>query len=284
MIRIACWLGLWLVLATGAAAAPQDLFQRVGFDQNLGAQLPLNARFEDSTGAPVRLGDLLQGRPAVLVLGYYECPNLCGLVWQGLQESLKTLGLRVGKDFDVIAVSIDPGEGPELAAGKREAVLKAYGASSTGAGWHFLTGDEAQIRAVADAAGFRYVYDAEIDQYAHASGIVVTTPGGEVSRYLFGVRFPDRDLRLALVESSGGRIGSPVDQLLLLCYHYDPATGHYGLLIMNLLRAGGALTVAGLLGFVLVSRRRDRRVGAADDAAGDTRDDAGNAADGGGSP
>jgi len=269
MIRVSCWLWLCLALIGGqASAAPDDLFQRVGFDQRLGAPLPLDAQFVDSVGAPVRIGDLLQGRPAVLVLGYYECPNLCGLVWQGLQESLRKVHLTAGKDFDVIAVSIDPHEGPKLAAAKRDAVLKAYGRPDSAAGWHFLTGDEAQIRAVADAAGFRYVYDPEIDQYAHAAGVVVTTPNGKVSRYLFGVRFPERDLRLALVDSSGGRIGSPVDQLLLLCYHYDPVTGRYGLLISNLLRAGGALTVAGLLGFVLVSRRRDRRAAAAEDGPG----------------
>jgi protein SCO1 len=253
-------------------SAPDDLFQRVGFDQNLGTQLPLDTRFRDSTGKTVRLGDLLRERPAVLVLGYYECPNLCGLVWQGLQESLQSLQLRVGRDFDVIALSIAPGEGPELAAAKRESVLKAYGAPGSSVGWYFLTGDEAQIRAVADAAGFRYVYDPEIDQYAHASGVVVMTPAGQVSRYLYGVRFPERDLRLALVESSDGRIGSPVDQLLLLCYHYDPATGRYGLLITNLLRAGGALTVAALAGFVVLSRRRDRRAALADDAASTSAD------------
>jgi len=267
-IRVAFWLAVvWLaIVACPTAAAPDDLFQRAGLDQNLGAQVPLDARFRDSAGSTVRLGDLLGGRPAILVLGYYECPNLCGLVWQGLQESLQSLKLQVGQDFDVVAVSIDPAEGPELAAAKRKAVLKAYGRPDSTAGWHFLTGEESQIRSVADAAGFRYVYDPEIDQYAHASGLVVITPDGQVSRYLYGVRFPERDLRLSLVESSGGRIGSPVDQLLLLCYHYDPATGQYGLLITNLLRLGGAATVAGLLGFVLVSRRRDRRAEAPDDA------------------
>ncbi|MFN2165981.1 MAG: SCO family protein, partial [Anaerolineae bacterium] len=157
MTRIAGWLGLWLTLVTGAAAAapapaPEHLFQRVGFDQNLGTQLPLDARFRDSSGAPVRIGDLLQGRPVILVLGYYECPNLCGLVWQGLGESLQKLKLRVGKDFDVIAVSIDPDEDPALAAAKRESVVKRYGRNGSAAGWHFLTGEESQIRAVADAA------------------------------------------------------------------------------------------------------------------------------------
>ena len=270
--RIAGWLGpcLALALLTGpavAAPAPANLFQRVGFDQHLGARLPRDARFRDSTGAPVRLGELLQGRPVVLVLGYYECPNLCGLVWQGLGESLQKLKLLVGEDFDVIAVSIDPNEGPDLAAAKRESVLKGYGRQGSAAGWHFLTGEESQIRAVADAAGFRYVYDPQIDQYAHASGLVVATPDGRISRYLFGVRYAERNLRLALVESSGGGIGSPVDQLLLLCYHYDPATGQYGLLITNLLRAGGAVTVAGVLGFVVVSRRRERRAAVRADGA-----------------
>ncbi len=255
-------LGLVLVmtlLAGPAAATPQGLFQKVGFDQHLGAALPLDARLRDAAGRSVRLGDYFGKRPVLLVLGYFECPNLCGVAWRGLLESLKPLALEVGRDFDVVALSIDPHEGPAVARRTRDGYVKAYGRPGAEGGWHFLTGTEDSIGRVADAVGFRYVYDPEMDEYAHASGVVVATARGVVSRYLFGVRYPRTDLRLSLVESSDGQIGSPVDQLLLLCYHYDPTTGQYGLLIMNLLRGGGALTLGALVGFVVLSRRREVR-------------------------
>lgn len=258
--------GVLLCLAAGRIpAAPQNLFQEVGFDQRLGDRVPLDSQFRDADGRSVRLGDYFAGRPVLLVLGYYECPNLCGVVWQGLLQSLRPLKLQVGRDFDVVAVSIDPNEGSEIARLKRDTYVREYGRPGSASGWHFLTGTEASVRRLADAVGFRYIYDPEIDQYAHASGVVLATPAGVLSRYLFGVRFSRTDLRLALVESSDGRIGTPVDQLLLLCYHYDPATGKYGLLIMNLLRGAGALTVASLLGFVVLSRRRERRASQGDD-------------------
>jgi len=251
---------LGVALASGpAAATPQGLFKEVGFDQRLGATLPLDAGLRDAAGRSVRLGDYFGQRPVLLVLGYFECPNLCGVAWRGLLESLKPLAFEVGRDFDVVAVSIDPEEGPAVARRTREGYVKAYGRPGAEAGWHFLTGTADSVRRVADAVGFRYVYDEEIDEYAHAAGVVVATAGGVVSRYLFGVRYPRTDLRLSLVESSDGRIGSPVDQLLLLCYHYDPTTGQYGVLINNLLRGGGVLTVSALLGFVVLSRRRERR-------------------------
>jgi protein SCO1/2 len=248
----------WLALGT-AAAIPEHLFQRVGFEQRLGATLPLDTPLRDPHGHQVRLGDYFKGRPVVLVLGYYRCPNLCSVVWRGLLESLQRLKLDVGRDFEVVAVSIDPKEPPELAREKQASYAREYKRPGTESGWHFLSGEEPAVRRIADAVGFRYVYDPQIDQYAHAAGLVVTTPQGVVSRYLYGVRFPETDLRLALVESSNGTVGSPVDQLLLLCFHYDPKKGKYGVLIMNLLRVAGGITVAGLLGFVLVSRRRERR-------------------------
>ncbi|MGD8616441.1 MAG: SCO family protein [Gammaproteobacteria bacterium] len=250
------------VLAHAAGAAPPDLFQRVGFDQMPGAALPLGTAFRDADGARVTLGQYFHERPVVLVLGYYECPNLCGIQWRGFLESARELALDVGRDYEVVAVSIDPGETAELAARKRQTYIRAYGRPGSAPGWHFLTGEASAIRRLAQAAGFRYVYDPERDQYAHASGLVVATPDGVIARYLFGVRFAPTDLRLALVESSRGRIGSPVDQLLLLCYHYDPANGQYGLLIMNLLRGAGVLTVGALAGFVVLSRRREARRGA----------------------
>jgi protein SCO1/2 len=178
--------------------------------------------------------------------------------WRGLLESLQRLKLAVDRDFEVVAVSIDPNESPELAREKQASYAREYKRPGTESGWHFLSGEEPAVHRIAGAVGFRYVYDPEIDQYAHAAGLVVATPHGVVSRYLYGVRFPETDLRLALVESSNGTVGSPVDQLLL-CFHYDPANGKYGVLIMNLLRVAGDITVAGLVGFVLVSRRRERR-------------------------
>jgi protein SCO1/2 len=261
MIRITVFIlatGAWLTLGT-AAATPEHLFQRVGFEQRLGATLPLDTGLRDQDGHQVRLGDYFKGRPVVLVLGYYRCPNLCSVVWRELLESLQRLKLDVGRDFEVVAVSIDPKESPELAREKQATYAQDYKRPGTESGWHFLTGDEPAVRRIADAVGFHYVYDPEIDQYAHPAGLVVATPQGVVSRYLYGVRFPETDLRLALVESSNGTVGSPVDQLLLLCFHYDPKNGKYGVLIMNLLRVAGGFTAAGLVGFVLVSRRRERR-------------------------
>jgi protein SCO1/2 len=247
------------LLACQAAAEPENLFQRVGFDQRPGAALPLDAVFRAEDGSEVKLGRYFGTRPVVLVPGYYECPNLCGIQWRGFLDSAREIGLTVGRDYEVVAISIDPRETPEIARHKREATRTAYDRPGPADGWHFLTGTEPAIRRVAQAAGFRYVYDPELDQYAHAAGLVIATPEGTISRYLFGVRFNPTDLRLALVESADGNIGSPVDQLLLLCYHYDPANGRYGLLIMNVLRGAGALTAAALLGFVVHSRRRERR-------------------------
>jgi protein SCO1/2 len=249
-----------LLVATGIAhSTPQKLFQRVGFDQNLGARLPLDVSLRDSAGRTVALGSLFGQRPVILVLGYYDCPNLCGVVWQGLLEVVRQLKFTAGTDFDVVALSINPAETPALARAKQTAYLEQYNRPGTSGGWHFLTGDEPSIRQVADAVGFRYLYDPTIDQYAHASGLVVATSHGVISRYLYGVRYQPSDLRLALVEASGNRVGSAVDRLLLLCYHYDPETGRYGLVIMNVLRGAGALTAVVMGGILITSWRRERQ-------------------------
>jgi len=242
-----------------AQPTPQELTKQVGIDQNLDAQVPLDLTFRDETGAPVRLGDCFRGKPVVLSLVYYECPMLCGLIFDGLLKSLRVLPLDVAEDFDIITVSFDPGETPQLAAAKKENCLRQYGRPGAAAGWRFLTGDEASIRALTDAVGFRYVYDPATDQYAHASSLMVLTPNGRIARYLYGIEYQPRDLKLSLVEAADGRIGSPVDQLLLLCYHYDPTTGKYGLVVMNSIRIGGFLTVASLLTFVVAMLRRERR-------------------------
>lgn len=240
----------------GAVPAP-DL-QDVGFDQRLNQPLPLGLTFTDETGTPVKLGDYFTDRPVILVLAYYRCPMLCTLVLNGLTEAMNTMPLTLSKDYRVVTVSFDPRETWQLAAAKRKNYLARYGRPGGGEGWHFLTGKAESIAPLTKAAGFRYVYDAEKDQYLHASGIVVATPSGKISRYLYGIGFPSRDLRLALVEASENKIGSPVDQVLLYCFHYDPAAGKYTATVMNFVRAGGVLTFAAVVGLVWFLRRHMR--------------------------
>lgn len=241
-----------------SSATPPAL-QQVRFDQKLDAALPLDATFKDDTGATVRLGDLYGKRPVVLAFVYYECPMLCNQILNGLVSGLGVLDQTVGTDFDVVAISFDARETPVQAAAKKATYTDSYKRPGSEAGWHFLTGDEVNIKRVTDAAGFQFAWDAATQQFAHASGVIVTTPDGRLARYLFGIEYPPRDLKFALMESSEGRIGSVVDQVLLYCYHYEPATGTYSLVVMNAVRMGGALTVAALLGFVAISLRRDGR-------------------------
>lgn len=233
----------------------------VRFDQRLNEQLPLATRFKDEEGRDVALGDYFGSKPVVLAFVYYECPMLCTQVLNGLTTSLTVLDETVGRDFDVVAISFDARETPALASGKKRSHLDRYKRPESAAGWHFLTGDEAAIKAVTSAAGFKYVWDAKTQQFAHPSGIIVATPEGKLSRYFFGIEYAPRDVKFALVESSAGRIGNAVDQLLLYCYHYDPATGSYGFVAMGAVRVGGALTVLALVGFVVISIRRDMRAG-----------------------
>jgi protein SCO1/2 len=206
----------------------------------------------------VRLGDYFGKRPVILSLAYFHCPMLCTLVLNGLASSLGVVPLDIGKDFTVVTVSIDPRETAELAASKKEIYVKRLGRPGAAENWHFLTGDEASIHDLTRAIGFRYAYDAEIDQYAHAAGIVVATPVGRIARYFYGVEFAPRDLRLGLVEASSNRIGSWTDQILLFCYQYDPASGTYGAIAMGSVRAGGIVTVLGIATFVAVMLRRER--------------------------
>jgi protein SCO1/2 len=249
--------------ASTALRAPPDLRARVGFDQRLGALVPLDPVFRDATGRRVRLGGLFDGHPVLLILGYYGCPNLCGAVLDGVARSLGATGLHTGRDVEVIDVSIDPAETPALAALKQAAYAKRHPAAGI-AHWHFLTGPAVSSRALADAVGFRYYRDPRNGQYAHAAGIVLLTPRGEVSRYLFGVAYAPRALRLGLVDASGGRIGSLVDRLLLLCCAYDASTGRYSLLIGRLLAAACVATLL-LLGLLLwrLERIAGARAGAA---------------------
>ncbi|HXT00238.1 MAG TPA: SCO family protein [Elusimicrobiota bacterium] len=258
MTKLAALAALLLAAPVAASASPPSVLKAVGFDQKLGAQAPLDLVFRDEGGKPARLGSLLRGRPAVLALVYYRCPMLCTETLNGLVRALRALSFDAGRDFDVVVLSIDPREGSALAAAKEKVYVERYGRAGGARGWSFLTGDEASIRRLAAAVGFRYAYDRELDLYAHPAGLVVLTPAGRVSKYLFGVEFAAGDLRLALVEAAGGAIGSPIDRFVLYCFHYDPLTGRYGLRILRVLQAAGALTIAGLAALVLGMSRGGR--------------------------
>ncbi len=234
--------------------------QGVGIDQKLNAQLPLDLTFFDESGREVPLSSFFQsGKPVVLAPVYYRCPMLCTQVLNGLAGSLKAVSLNPGQDFEVVAFSFDPKDTPELAFAKKQSYVSRYGRPNTANGWHFLTGRAENIKKIMDAAGFHYKYDPSMDQYAHASGVMVVTPEGRLSKYFYGVEYSPRDLRLGLVEASQNRIGTPVDQILLFCYHYDPATGKYGAVAMNFVRfAGGSFVlIAGT--FLVIVFRRDWR-------------------------
>jgi protein SCO1 len=227
-------------LATAASVLPPGL-RNVTLEQRLNQQIPLDLSFRDDTGPQMPLSSYFSGKPVILALVYYQCPMLCTQILNGLVISLRGMSLESGRDFEVMAVSIDPTETPDLAARKKAEYLHRYAKSS--AGWHFLTGAEPQIRQLADAVGFRYAYDPHTKQYAHASAIMVLTPGGRLSRYFYGIEYAPRDLRLGLVEASENKIGSATDQILLYCYHYDPSTGKYSAIVMNIVRLAGALTL-----------------------------------------
>jgi protein SCO1/2 len=215
--------------------------------------------FVDDHGRSVLLRDCIKARPTVLVLAYYRCPMLCNQVLNGVARTLKAIDLKPGRDFEVVVASFDPSDTVDLAAAKKKSVVAAYDRASDGSGWHFLIGKPAAIAALAESVGFGFQYDEATNQFAHASGIVVLTPAGRISHYFYGIDYPTRDVRLALIEASAGRIGSPVDQLLLYCFHYDPLTGRYGLAIIRLVRAAGALTVFAIVAFIWTSLRRERR-------------------------
>jgi protein SCO1/2 len=244
-------------LAQGGMPSP---FQRIGFDQRVGQRVPADLVFRDETGRTVRLGDYFGKRPVLLSLVYYGCPMLCPLTLQGLTRSLKRLSFDAGREFEVVVVSFDPRETPAQAfAAKREA-LKDYGRPETADGWHFLTGGAEPIRRLTQTVGFRYFYDERAGQFAHAAGIVLLTPQGAASRYLYGIEFPARNVRLGLVEAAGNRIGTPLDQVLLYCFHYDPVGGKYSAVTLNIVRLSAILTVVGL-GLMIVLLRRHENQG-----------------------
>ena len=229
----------------------------VGVDQRLDEQVPLDLQFRDETGKSVRLGDYFGKRPVILNLAYFGCTMLCGEVQTGIIGSLRTLQFNPSTDFDLVTVSFDPKETPEQAAAKKKSLLLRYHRPGAEQGWHFLTGDQKNIEALTKSVGFDYQYDANSGQWAHAAAIILLTPKGKISKYFYGVEFAPKDLRFGLIEASENKIGTIVDQMLLYCYHYNPATGRYGAVIMNVLRLAGVATVLILGGFVLIMFRRE---------------------------
>ena len=254
--------------------------ENVGIDQHLDSQIPPNLTFTDDAGRSVMLGDYFGEKPLILNLVYFHCTMLCGEELAGLTSAMKLVKFDLGKEFEVVTVSFDPRETPAMAAAKKKDFIERYGRPGATAGWHFLTGSADSVNALAKAVGFKYQYDPKTNQYAHATAIMILTPQGHISRYLYGVDFPPKDLRLGLVEASQQKIGNPVDQVLLYCYHYDPATGKYGAVVGNILKLGGAITILLLAGLLLVLFRLDkaaaRRI-AARASAGPSRADQGNA-------
>jgi protein SCO1/2 len=246
-------------MTQGIVSPPANLrppgLKHVGIEQHLNQQIPPNLSFRDETGNPVELADYFGRKPLILNLVYYQCPMLCGEVLSGLESALRILKFDVGREFDVLTVSFDPKETPEMAAAKKAELLKRYGRPGAAAGWHFLTGKQAAIDALTQSAGFEYEYDPQTRQFAHATAILVLTPQGRIAQYYYGVEFAPRDLRLGLVQASENRIGSVADQVLLYCYHYDPDQGKYGAIISRILKLAAAATIV-LLGTFLITMFR----------------------------
>jgi protein SCO1/2 len=243
------------IMAPPASAKPAGL-ENVGIQQRLQQQIPLDLTFRDESGKSVQLGDYIGKKPVILSFVYYRCPMLCPELLIGLESSLKVLKFDIGKEFDVVTVSFDPNDTPQLAAAKKADIIKRYGRPGAGNGWHFLTGQAQSITALAQAAGFQYHFDKKTGQFAHATGIMVLTPEGKLSQYYYGVDFSPKDLRLSLIQASDNKIGTLTDAVLLYCFHYDPATGKYSVLIGRVIQVAGGLTILLLGGmFFLLTRR-----------------------------
>jgi protein SCO1/2 len=250
-------MNLMLVMSLLLLQTPQDsIITSIGIDQKLGAQVDAGTTLRDETGKAVRLGDFFRGKPVILTPVYYECPMLCSMQLNGLVRALRVMQFSVGKEFEVVTFSIDPGETPELASSKKDHYVRDYGKVGAADGWHFLTGDTESIKKLTDEIGFRYTYDEPIDQWAHASAILVLTPDGRVSQYFYGIEHDPGDLKYSLIEASGGKIGSFLDHALLFCYRYNPSTGKYSLMIMRVVRLAGVATVLGIIAFMLLAGRR----------------------------
>ncbi len=253
---------LLLVLVVAATAGAHDdgrplALRAVDFQQKLGEQAPLDTEFFDETGKTVMLGDYFGTRPVILTFAYYRCQDLCPLLLDGVLRTLRALSFSAGKEFEVVNISFDPHDTPALAEAKKSDLIRRYARAGAADGWHFLSGGESSIKRVTEAAGFRYNYEKDNDRFAHATGIMLLTPEGRFARYLYGIEFSPRDLRLGLLEASDGKIGKAIDQLLLFCYHYDPAMGKYSLMVTNLVRGATIATVLALGAFITLSLRRE---------------------------
>lgn len=241
----------------GTLQPPPTILKQVGIDQQLGSQIPLDLKFRDEIGREVKLGDYFHKRPVVLSMVYYECPMLCGEVLNGEASVFSTLKFDIGKEFDVVTVSFDPTETPDLARGKKRTYIERYGRNGAEEGWHFLTGTPESINAITKAIGFNYAWDPESKQFAHAAAIMVITPEGKVAQYFYGVEYAPKDLRFAIVQASQGKAGNLVDQVLLYCYHYDPRTGKYGAVVSRVMQLAGVFTIAILGGFLIIMFRME---------------------------
>jgi protein SCO1/2 len=254
----------WGQMNNGVMSAPANSrpprLENVGIEQHLNAQVPPDLTFRDDTGKTVKLGDYFGHKPLILNLVYYNCTMLCGEALAGLSSAMRLVKFDVGNEFDVITVSFDPRETPEMAAAKKIDYVKRYGRANASAGWHFLTGQPDSINALTKVVGFQYQYDPKSNQYAHATAIMVLTPQGRISRYFYGIDFPPKDLRMGLVEASQGKIGNAVDAVLLYCYHYDPETGKYGAMVANILRLAAAATILIMGIFLFILWRLDLSV------------------------
>jgi protein SCO1/2 len=263
LLAVSAWSqGMGGAMNKGIMSPPANMrpptLQNVGIEQRLDAQVPPDLAFRDETGRAVKLGDYFGKKPLILDLVYYNCPMLCGESLAGLTGALRLVKFDAGDQFDVVIVSFDPRETPEMAAAKKADYIKRYGRPNAASGWHFLTGSAQSIDALTKAVGFQYQYDSRLNQFAHATAIMVLTPQGRISRYFYGVDFPPKDLRMGMVEASKEKIGNAVDQVLLYCYHYDPATGKYGAVIVNILRLAAAATILILGGFLLIMLRLEK--------------------------
>src|SRR5215469_975529 len=242
-----------------ASSTMPPALQNVGFEPPLNGRMPLDLYFRDETGRDVQLREFFGQKPVVLAFVYYNCPMLCDQVQMGVVGALKMISFNPGRDYEVVFVSFDPHDTPETAAAKKQTALKHFRRPETESGWHFLTGSQESIEAATRAANFRYRFDAKSNLFAHASGVLVLTPDGRISRYFYGVEYPGRVVRLGLVDASAGKIGSPIDHVLLFCYHYDPSSATYSASILKIIRLGGVLTILCIVGGILIFRRRELR-------------------------
>lgn len=245
----------------GTTQPPPSILKNVGIEQKLDAQLPLDLKFRDEMGREVKLGDYFGKRPVVLSMVYYECPMLCGEVLNGEASVFSALKFDIGKEYDVVTVSFDPTEGPELARGKKRTYVERYARPGGAEGWHFLTGPKESVEKLTNAVGFKYAWDEQTKQFAHAAAIMVVKPDGKIAQYFYGVEYSPKDLRFGIVQASQGKVGNVVDQVLLYCYHYDPRTGKYGAVVSRVLQVAGGLTVLILGGFLLMMFRLEPHKG-----------------------